>query len=672
MFRALFWKEWRQLALVRWGGIALGALLPIAFTAGAEMAQRGLLPTGRVKGYAPRDLMFELLPAALALGLWPLIGLMSAASAFAGDRAAGTEAFLLERPVPRASVWRARLLASSGTLVGVIVATAALAAIAASIAGAPPGIGWSRWALLASLGVGVGLLAFVSGVVAASLLSSPLGAVLLGAVFGAGPAVLAAELTFFSYARIGHIVLGVVVPVLLLPVYVVASWSAFCRGEPAGHGRVRRAVTLLGSSLAGVLVLFVVLAPVVVRASARIGQHSVLPAPSGGRAFVSSVTNAAWGAGWIVDIATGAKLAFVPPPVRDATWSPDGSEVAILTWSGPLGSVRPRARMDIRSARDGRVLRSISVAGEIVVDALTWADAGLVAVVSRDSSRKARQSEVEIVDPTTGTWRPTGFRSEGWSMRVVGPTSERRVFVSKAVEESISAGNNSPHGYRLYPVEVVAARVGPAIADATGRELTFAGWSGSLSPSGRLAQIVGLRDTWGAARLVDLSAGTDLPTAGSPPWAGWIPGDRLYWHGTLDHRSRMFLAPAGKAPRTLREWTGAAIRIDPAPGGRALFVSVLPEVPGFTADGVRWSPDPAQFAGEAPRGSVPEELVYLPEEDRFVPLGRPFSDSASDQRYSQWAGGRTLARIAPGVVYFEDIDSPGKRRFVIGGERDLE
>jgi ABC-type transport system involved in multi-copper enzyme maturation permease subunit len=173
MFRALAWKEWRQLALVRWGGIALGALLPIAFSAGAELAQRGLLPTGSVKSYAPRDLMFELLPAALALGVWPLIGLMSAASAFAGDRAAGTETFLLERPVPRASVWRARLLASVLTLVVVIVVTTAFAAAAAAIAGAPPGIGWLRWALLISVGVGVGLLAYVSGVVAASLLSSP-------------------------------------------------------------------------------------------------------------------------------------------------------------------------------------------------------------------------------------------------------------------------------------------------------------------------------------------------------------------------------------------------------------------------------------------------------------------------------------------------------------------
>ena len=174
MFRALLWKEWRQLALVRWGGIALGALLPIAFVTGAELAKRGWLPTGAVTSYEPRDLMYEALPWALALALWPLIGLMAAAQAFSGDRAAGTESFLLERPVPRASVLRARLLASFGTLGAVIVVTAVLAAVAAGLTGASPGAGWSRFGLVASLGLGTGLLSLLGGLVAASLLSSPL------------------------------------------------------------------------------------------------------------------------------------------------------------------------------------------------------------------------------------------------------------------------------------------------------------------------------------------------------------------------------------------------------------------------------------------------------------------------------------------------------------------
>jgi hypothetical protein len=58
MFRALLWKEWRQLALVRWGGIVIGALLPLAFTVGARLASRGVLPLGTLKAYSTRDLMF--------------------------------------------------------------------------------------------------------------------------------------------------------------------------------------------------------------------------------------------------------------------------------------------------------------------------------------------------------------------------------------------------------------------------------------------------------------------------------------------------------------------------------------------------------------------------------------------------------------------------------------
>jgi hypothetical protein len=134
----------------------------------------------------------------------------------------------------------------------------------------------------------------------------------------------------------------------------------------------------------------------------------------------------------------------------------------------------------------------------------------------------------------------------------------------------------------------------------------------------------------------------------------------------------MFVARAGAEPKAIREWTDAAIRIDSAPGGHALFVSVLPEPSGAAGEGARWETDPTQFAGEVPRGVVPEEAVYFPDEDRFDSLWPPFSTRVNDRRFTQWAGAKTLARIAPGVVYFEDIDAPGKRRFVIGGARDLE
>jgi ABC-type transport system involved in multi-copper enzyme maturation permease subunit len=672
MFRALLWKEWRQLALVRWGGVAIGAVLPIAFTAGAELSQRGLLATGTVKAYAPRDLMYELLPAALGFGLWPLIGLMSAAQAFAGDRAAGTEAFLLERPVPRAGVWLARLTASFFTLFAVIAATAVPAAIAAALTGAPPGLGWSRWSVLVSLGLAVGLLALLSGLIAASLLSSPLGAVLLGVLLGGVPVVLAAQLAAaFPYARVGKsVVVGAVVPFLLLPAYLAASWLASCRGEPSGRGRIRRAVTFLGSALAGSLVLFVVLVPVAIRANARAGQHWINAAPSGGGAYIGANVDTAWGGGWLVDTATGAKRVFVPPPVRETAWSPDGSEIAIVTWSGALGSVRDTQRIDIRSAVDGRVLRSIPVPDEHFVYDLTWADGGLVAIASHAGSHKPPQVEVTIVDSITGGWRPSGFRSNGWPMSLVGPVKDRRVFVQMTVYEEHSEGK-APRGHRLHLVDVAAARVGPAMMDASGRVLTFAGWREGLSPGGRFARIIDLEDATGESHIVDLRAMADQPSTEIPPSARWLSRNRLVWADDLGHRKRLFVGTPGARPLALREWRDAQVGVEPSPDGQAVFVSVLSEgVPA--SDAKHKPPDADLFEVTAPAGDVPEELVYLPEENRFVSLGPPFSDRVNDHRYTQWAGAKTLARIAPGVVCFEDIDAPGKRRFVIGGARDLE
>jgi len=103
-----------------------------------------------------------------------------------------------------------------------------------------------------------------------------------------------------------------------------------------------------------------------------------------------------------------------------------------------------------------------------------------------------------------------------------------------------------------------------------------------------------------------------------------------------------------------------------------VFVSVIPAGGPPATNPNRRLPEAALFDGSTQAGTSPEELVYLPDENRVLSLGLPFSDRPNDHRYTQWAGPKTLARIAPGVVYFEDFDAPGERRFVIGGVRDLE
>jgi len=134
----------------------------------------------------------------------------------------------------------------------------------------------------------------------------------------------------------------------------------------------------------------------------------------------------------------------------------------------------------------------------------------------------------------------------------------------------------------------------------------------------------------------------------------------------------MFIGTPGERPTPVREWEDAQVGIEPAPGGKALFVSVLPAVGGPATDPERSRPDPALFEDPIERGTAPEELVYLVDEARFVKIANPFSARSNDLRYTQWAAPETLARVAPGVVVFEDVKEPGKRRFVIGGPSDLE
>ena len=134
----------------------------------------------------------------------------------------------------------------------------------------------------------------------------------------------------------------------------------------------------------------------------------------------------------------------------------------------------------------------------------------------------------------------------------------------------------------------------------------------------------------------------------------------------------MFVGMPGATPKVLREWRDAQVGIQSSADGRAAFVSVIPAGGPPPSDVRRRPPEAALFEGSAPAGTAPEELVYLPDEDRFLRLGSPFSDRTNDLRSTQWAGPKTLARIAPGVVFFEEIDAPGKRRFVIGGPGDLE
>jgi ABC-type transport system involved in multi-copper enzyme maturation permease subunit len=667
MFRALLWKEWRQLALVRWGGIVLGAVLPLAFTVGAQLASRGVFPLGKHQAYSTRDLMFEVLPAVLGLGLWPLMALMATAQGFAADRALGTENFLLERPVPRGRVWLSRLLTTFATLVLVIVVTAVLAMLTSYLASAPPAFGWMRWKQWTAGGAALALVAYLGGTIASSLLTSPLGSVLAGAVLAGLPVFLALQLAAsFPFARLADAPLGLIA-VLLLPAFVAASWASFCRGEPAGRGRVTRGLGLVSGVLAAVLVVFAILAPLIVRIDAGRGMHGVLAARSGRSIFVAAT--AAMRGGWIVDPASGRKRSFVAPALRDAAWSPDGSQLAVVTWSASLGGMRNGSRIDVRDAGSGEVVRSIDVPADDSVVSMAWASDAIVVASHRPDGDHPAHLLIDIVDPRAGTWKTTEFIGQHWGV-LSEPDPSGRVFLRIPRYEGGVETRDTLRGIEIRPIDVAAAQVDEPLSNAAGQPILFSGWEGGLSPSGKLAMVSAGANGRGAF-VQDVATGATISTTAIPNSARWLADDRLFWLARKSKTTRLIVMTPGQSPKAIREWEGGNVGLESAPDLRAVFVSALRADPGPPpSNPTAGAPESSLFAGDVPRGDVPEEGVFQTAGDRWISVPA-FSKAPLDRRYTQWAGPSTLARIASGVVYLEDIGKPAEKRFVLGGEGDL-
>ena len=95
--------------------------------------------------------------------------------------------------------------------------------------------------LLALAGPAVAAVALVCAITAASFLSAPLVAVLMGVVLAAIPAMGAVLLSqIFPFARYRGVLIGMIVPWLLLAGYLAASFSGLCRGEPEGQDGKRQ------------------------------------------------------------------------------------------------------------------------------------------------------------------------------------------------------------------------------------------------------------------------------------------------------------------------------------------------------------------------------------------------------------------------------------------------
>jgi len=109
MLRALLWKEWREQRQIAAAGIGLALIMPVIIFA-------VVLSSGDVY----RGDIADMIPFMMAAVVWPLFAALAGASTNAEEANDGSLGFLLSRPVPRWSVWAAKVAIAAVVLVIII------------------------------------------------------------------------------------------------------------------------------------------------------------------------------------------------------------------------------------------------------------------------------------------------------------------------------------------------------------------------------------------------------------------------------------------------------------------------------------------------------------------------------------------------------------------------
>lgn len=645
MFRALVGKEWRQLRLLRGAGAGFGLLLPPLLLALAGASDRGWLLAPATHTSAA-TVVQEVLPLTLALALWPLLALMVASQALVADRAAGTDAFLLDRPVPRSRVWLARVLAACGTTLAIVTSHVAIWWLIVRLLGQPATFDETAalGRMLLQGGVAT-VVAMLAGIAAGAFVRTPIQAVLLGLVLASVPVAIGALFVggwFWGY-RLQGMPIGAGIPVILLIGYVAGSFVMECRGEPAGRGRMLRGAVLLVAAFIAMPLFQAASAPLVLRWDARLGlgNSTIIPAPSGG---VALVLNNWQRAAWLIDTESHQKLRFFGPPVYGAAWSEDGSQWALLHGAGVAGRHLRELRIEVLDPSGAR-LRDAIVCGECREwwdDEVYWVEERIVLPGFKDG-----EECVLIVDPATGERRPVQIPRPVSRWTLLGPPAAGGLHVLRVLPSSDSAGADATTrpapGRVLHRLDVPSASLGPGVdVPSVGYDFFV---HRALSPSGR-RWIVRPASGDERIRMLDLTTGEAvvLP-AGS---ATWLTGDRLAWVAAVDPGSFDLYVGHPGAERRVRSLPGRPwLWLEPSPDRERLLI--------FSRTGTEKAEDnDLRF------------WVYEPEEDGLYEM-----PAVQDLWFGavQWAGPDKLAFLEQGSLALVDVGDPATPHYVIGRPR---
>ncbi len=618
MFSALLGKGLKQQRAIVAAGIGTGLLFALLLW----LAIGGLYGSRPVSA---EDAIGSALSLVLALGIWPLWALLAFSQAFTGDRAAGTEPFLLDRPVPPRQLFVARLLAALAGWGAVAGGTFAMLWVLARTHGvATDGV-------LGAGGIGLAFsaLAACSALLAAALGAVSLAAALLGLLLGL--AALAVAFQLFRAFPVLFEALGWFTlwpAVLLVLAYPLVAWIAFTRGEPAGRGRTARAATVLALAVALIAVLFVAATPALIRAGygTATGYFEVALAPGGGGAVLN-----AWRHLWIVDPATGARRRFIPPWSSFLGWRADGALFAVATRATRLGGESRRERIAFYDAAGGRAAPDVELGRDAVqifglgMDGGLWIGDELFFVTAADGEEpslwRVRPGEAEgrLEDARLpALTRPLRGSSDGMLYLVSYPKRER---ASHPVKPSLTEDAQLS---RFDPRTGVLTPLGPI---SPGRIL-YAG----LAPSGRY-WLVDAGDEQ-SARLVVRTMATgeesEYPLGDSAllEWE-WLADDRLALVVEREGRAHLVLTgPGGNGAREeLGSWPGRPAWgwLQASPDGSMLLVRdhATRRARVLHLADRRWSEiDAPAGAARAPGGSVPVQWRWAGERTLTVPGAR--------------------------------------------------
>ncbi len=623
--------------MLRWAGTGIGILLPLMTLIVAEAGRQGWTVFGSVSSYSAADIIGDAVPLLLTMAVWPLMALLVTSQVFCADRTGGTEAFLLERPVRRSTIWRARVLAALGTVAAICVGQFVIWWLMAQAVGATSTLDPGR-ELQIFLGVGGTLtaIATIAGGVAGCLARSPIQALLLSLVFGTLP--LGAGALFggvFSGASIGGFRLGYALPILILIAYVVASFSMSCRGEPAGRGRAFRGLGWVAAGLVAVPLTFAATAPGLMRLDARlsVGNSYVVAAPGGGTAMI---VNDRQGSAWLVDLASRDVLRFFPPPVISAAWNADGSRLAVLHSGSALGRQRGSGRVEILDPR-GKTAGPTFQHEDLTrgITKLVWSgDRVLVESVLPASG-------IHVLDTATGSRSRADLDWLPWTWFILDPIEGEEVFVlhrkkAKVLIAGSDRGVRSEFGV-LRRFDAGSRKFGPEIPVHLSGGLLYDSWR-ALSPSGRYwFSMKG--EPRGQGQVQDLADGSMLDVDLGHGF--WMAGDVL----VTSWRGRISVGPLG-AQEVLIDNPGTYWFPVISPDRNRLLVDVRP---GRDSEAER-----TLWVYDRRTGSL-DELPF-PE----LPGGPD-----DEYRWAQWAGDDTLLWIGGGLIATQELGT-GALHEVIG------